>query len=67
MTRIAAADLEGRRKDAPRAGGFATAARRAGADPERIGRQGGWADGSSALLGYIEEAGHWSDNPVTSL
>ncbi|MER6831985.1 hypothetical protein ABT352_38765 [Streptosporangium sp. NPDC000563] len=30
-------------------------------------RHGGWADGSTALLGYIEEADRWSDNPVTGL
>ncbi|MFD9949410.1 tyrosine-type recombinase/integrase [Nonomuraea sp. NPDC059023] len=47
--------------------GFATAARRAGADLERIGRHGGWADNSTALLGYIEEADRWTDNPVTGL
>lgn len=29
--------------------GLATEARRAGADPLRIARQGGWADGSAAL------------------
>lgn len=47
--------------------GFATAARRAGASLERIGRHGGWADGSKALLGYLEDADKWSDNPVTGL
>ncbi|MEU8364942.1 tyrosine-type recombinase/integrase [Nonomuraea sp. NPDC048882] len=47
--------------------GFATAARRAGADLERIGRHGGWADGSAALLGYLEDADRWTDNPVTGL
>lgn len=47
--------------------GFATAARRAGASLERIGRHGGWADGSRALLGYLEEADKWTDNPVTGL
>lgn len=44
--------------------GFATAARRRGADLEVIGRHGGWADGSKALLGYIEDADRWSNNPV---
>jgi hypothetical protein len=47
--------------------GFATEARRAGHDLERIGRHGGWADGSKALLGYLEEADRWTDNPVSGL
>ncbi len=47
--------------------GFATAARRAGHDLERIGRHGGWADGSRALLGYLEEADRWEQNPVAGL
>ena len=47
--------------------GFATAARRAGAKLERIGRHGGWADGSKALLGYLEEGDRWEDNPVVGL
>lgn len=47
--------------------GFATAARRAGASLERIGRHGGWADGSRALLGYLEEGDRWIHNPVTGL
>lgn len=47
--------------------GFATAARRAGATLERIGRHGGWKDGSTALLGYLEESDRWTDNPVTGL
>ncbi|MFI6508034.1 hypothetical protein ACIBCT_10555 [Streptosporangium sp. NPDC050855] len=34
---------------------------------ERIGRHGGWADDSTALLGYFEEADRWSDNPITGL
>lgn len=44
--------------------GFATAARRAGHDLLRIGRHGGWADGSRALLGYLEDADRWTDNPL---
>ncbi|MFF3437580.1 tyrosine-type recombinase/integrase [Streptosporangium sp. NPDC002721] len=57
VTRIAtAASLEGRWRGHSLRRGFATAARRAGAHLERIGRHGGWADGSTALLGYIEEA-----------
>jgi hypothetical protein len=46
---------------------FATAARCAGAHLERIGRHGGWADNSTALLGYVEDADRWTDNPVTGL
>jgi site-specific recombinase XerD len=47
--------------------GFATASRRAGHTLERIGRHGGWADGSRALLGYMEEGDRWEKNPVTGL
>ncbi|MGW0692809.1 tyrosine-type recombinase/integrase [Streptomyces sp. NPDC002738] len=47
--------------------GFATAARRAGHTLERIGRHGGWADGSRALLGYMEEGDRWERNPVAGL
>ncbi|MFD7377929.1 site-specific integrase [Streptomyces mirabilis] len=44
--------------------GFATAARKAGHDLVGIGRHGGWADGSRALLGYLEDSDRWEDNPV---
>jgi integrase len=47
--------------------GFATAARRAGHTLERIGRHGGWADGSRALLGYMEEGDRWERNLVSGL
>lgn len=47
--------------------GFATEARRNGHDLERIGRHGGWADGSRALLGYLEDADRWTHNPVSGL
>ncbi|MEU7457559.1 tyrosine-type recombinase/integrase [Streptosporangium roseum] len=68
VTRIAAAaGLEGRWTGHSLRRGFATAARRAGATLERIGRHGGWADGSAALLGYLEEGDRWTDNPVTGL
>ncbi|MFI9434553.1 MULTISPECIES: tyrosine-type recombinase/integrase [Streptosporangium] len=68
VTRIAAAaGLEGRWTGHSLRRGFATAARRAGATLERIGRHGGWADGSRALLGYLEEGDRWTDNPVTGL
>lgn len=42
--------------------GFVTAARAAGKDLVDIGRHGGWADGSKALLAYIDEDEGWSDN-----
>ncbi|GLX02958.1 tyrosine-type recombinase/integrase [Microtetraspora sp. NBRC 16547] len=68
VTRIAkTADLDGRWTGHSLRRGFATAARRAGAGLERIGRHGGWADGSKALLGYLEEGDRWTDNPVTGL
>ncbi|MEV4183755.1 tyrosine-type recombinase/integrase [Streptosporangium canum] len=68
VTRIAAAaGLEGRWTGHSLRRGFATAARRAGAALERIGRHGGWADGSAALLGYLEEGDRWTDNPVVGL
>jgi len=44
--------------------GFATAARRAGHDLVRIGRHGCWKDGSPVLLGYLEDADRWMDNPL---
>ena len=44
--------------------GFATEARKAGADPLKISRQGGWVDGSRALNGYIADADRWSDHPL---
>jgi hypothetical protein len=47
--------------------GFATAARRAGHTLERVGRHGGWADGSRALLGYLEEGDCWERSPVAGL
>ncbi|MER5323700.1 site-specific integrase [Streptosporangium roseum] len=68
VTRIAkAAGLEGRWSGHSLRRGFATAARRAGASLERIGRHGGWKDGSTALLGYLEEGDRWTDNPVSGL
>jgi site-specific recombinase XerD len=47
--------------------GFATEARRAGHDQVRIGRQGGWVDGSRALSGYFEQADRWTDNPLVGI
>ncbi|MFD4788882.1 site-specific integrase [Streptomyces sp. NPDC058459] len=60
----AAAGLEGDWSGHSLRRGFATAARKAGHDLIRIGRHGGWADGSKALLGYFEDADKWEDNPV---
>jgi integrase len=47
--------------------GFATEARRAGHDQVRIGRQGGWVDGSRALAGYFEQVDRWTDNPLQGI
>ncbi|MER6557229.1 site-specific integrase [Streptomyces sp. NPDC001027] len=60
-----AAGLEGQWSGHSLRRGFATAARKAGHDLVRIGRHGGWADGSRALLGYFEDSDKWEDNPVT--
>lgn len=59
-----AAGLEGQWSGHSLRRGFATAARKAGHDLVRIGRHGGWADGSRALLGYFEDSDRWEDNPV---
>lgn len=48
--------------------GFVNSSRDAGADIVDIGRHGGWADGSKALLGYIEEDDAFSDrNPLAQI
>jgi site-specific recombinase XerD len=47
--------------------GFATETYRAGADPLRIARHGGWRDGSRTLLGYIEDVDRWEANPLTKV
>jgi site-specific recombinase XerD len=62
-----AAGLEGHWSGHSLRRGFATAARKAGHDLVRIGRHGGWADGSRALLGYFEDSDRWEDNPVAGL
>ncbi|MEU8031945.1 site-specific integrase [Streptomyces sp. NPDC049099] len=59
-----AAGLEGQWSGHSLRRGFATAARKAGHDLVRIGRHGGWADGSRALLGYLEDSDRWEENPV---
>lgn len=62
-----AAGLEGQWSGHSLRRGFATAARKAGHDLVRIGRHGGWADGSKALLGYFEDSDKWEDTPVSGL
>ncbi|MGC5033794.1 site-specific integrase [Micromonospora sp. DT229] len=47
--------------------GFATETYRAGADPLRIARAGGWKDGSTTLYGYIEDINRWQANPLTGV
>jgi len=47
--------------------GFATAAHHEGADMLKIGRAGGWEDGSKTLLGYIDEDGKWDPSPLDDL
>ncbi|MER6851593.1 hypothetical protein AB0A81_27250 [Streptomyces flaveolus] len=39
------------------------------AQPPKVspGRHGGWADGSRALLGYVEEGDCWARTPVACL
>ncbi|WP_244188801.1 site-specific integrase [Streptomyces yokosukanensis] len=59
-----AAGLEGQWSGHSLRRGFATAARKAGHDLVRIGRHGGWADGSRALLSYFEDSDKWEENPV---
>lgn len=63
----AAAGLEGQWSGHSLRRGFATAARRAGSDMLRIGRTGGWADGSRALLGYMEDADRVTDSPLVGI
>jgi site-specific recombinase XerD len=47
--------------------GFATEARRAGHDQIRIGRHGGWKDGSPTLTGYIEDVDRRTSNALTGV
>jgi integrase len=44
--------------------GFATEARRAGADALRIGRHAGWTDGSAALARYLADIDQWEGHPL---
>ncbi|OWV04719.1 hypothetical protein B5D80_19705 [Micromonospora wenchangensis] len=47
--------------------GFATEARRAGHDQIRIGRHGGWKDGSTTLAGYMEDVDRVTSNALTGV
>jgi site-specific recombinase XerD len=47
--------------------GFATAARKAGHDLVRIGRTGGWADGSKSLLKYLEDVDRVKESPLVGI
>lgn len=47
--------------------GFATEAYTRGADPLRIARHAGWTDGSSTLLGYVEEVERVKANPLAGI
>ncbi|MGM0723989.1 MAG: tyrosine-type recombinase/integrase [Actinomycetota bacterium] len=47
--------------------GLATEARRAGHDPLTIARQGGWADGSTVLFGYMRIIDQWDDNALDNI
>lgn len=63
-----AAQVEGRFRSHSLRRGFVTAARAAGKDMVDIGRHGGWADGSKALLAYIEEDDGWGEsNPLIGI
>lgn len=65
---MARAQLPGRWRSHSLRRGFVNSAREAGADIVDIGRHGGWADGSKALIGYIEEADTFSDsNPLAQI
>jgi integrase len=47
--------------------GFASEARRAGADSLRIARHGGWADNSAALTVYLADVDRWQDHPLSGV
>ena len=47
--------------------GFATEARRSGADLVAVCRHGRWQDGSSAVLGYFADVDRWNDSPLKSI
>ncbi len=48
--------------------GLVTSARQAGKDIGRIGRHGGWVDGSSVVWSYVEDVDAWGeDNPTDGI
>lgn len=48
--------------------GFVKTSRKANVDIVRIGRHGGWDDGSKALIGYVEEEdAEGDDNPLAQI
>lgn len=44
--------------------GMATEARRRGADPLAIARQGGWVDGSPVVAAYCADVDRWEQHPL---
>jgi integrase len=63
----AVVELEGKWTSHSLRRGFATAARRAGHDLVRIGRTGGWKDGSESLLKYLEDVDRVTDSPLVGI
>lgn len=47
--------------------GFATEARRNGADLVAVCRHGRWTDGSKAVLGYFADVDRWRDSPLNGI
>ena len=47
--------------------GFATEARRSGADLVAVCRHGRWEDGSRAVLGYFADVDRWNDSPLRGI
>ncbi|MGA4960501.1 tyrosine-type recombinase/integrase [Streptomyces lavendulocolor] len=65
---MAAVGMRGRWRSHSLRRGFATAALVAKADPIHTSRHGGWADGSKAFQGYVQEADGLDDrNPLTEI
>ncbi|MFF6844676.1 integrase [Streptomyces tanashiensis] len=65
---MAAVGMSGRWRSHSLRRGFATAALMAKADPIHTSRHGGWADGSKAFQGYVEEADGLDErNPLTAI
>lgn len=44
--------------------GMATEAHRGGADLLSLSRHGGWADGSTVMMRYIDDVDRWQNNPA---